>query len=100
MLFKGTKRRTAFKIVQEVDIVSDILNGFTEKEATIYYCTLPKDYIGLALDILTDIVFNSILTSNTLFSDTLLWTVYTCTTPGQVTDIVSALNDEFYRLRK
>ena len=61
MLFKGTKTRTAFQIVQEIDRVGGILNGFTEKETTCYYCTLPKDYLSLSISILTDMVFNSVL---------------------------------------
>ncbi len=61
MLFKGTKKRTAFQIVQEIDRVGGILNGFTEKETTCYYCTMPKEYLRLSIDILTDIVFNSVL---------------------------------------
>lgn len=62
MLFKGTKNRTAFQIVQEIDKVGGILNGFTEKETTCFYCTLPCDFTEHALDILSDMVFNSIFT--------------------------------------
>lgn len=60
MLFKGTKNRSAFSIVQAIDRVGGILNAFTEKEQTCFYCTLASEHLELAIDILSDMVFNSV----------------------------------------
>ena len=61
LLFKGTSNRTGLQIAQEIDRVGGILNAFTEKEATCFFCTLPKNYINLAIDVLSDMILNSIL---------------------------------------
>ncbi len=64
MLFKGTDKRSAFQIVQEIDRVGGILNAFTEKEQTCFYCTLAAEHVCLALDVLSDMVFHSSLPEN------------------------------------
>ena len=61
MLFKGTAKRNAYQIAQEVERVGGYLNAFTEKEITCFYCTLPGDSIDLAVDVLTDMYFSSVL---------------------------------------
>jgi len=61
MLFKGTAKRSAFQIAQAVERVGGYLNAFTEKELTCFYCTLPGDSIDLAVDVLTDMYFSSLL---------------------------------------
>ena len=61
MLFKGTESRTAFELIQAVDRVGGILNAFTEKEQICYYCTLASVHLELAIQILTDMIFHSIL---------------------------------------
>ena len=60
MLFKGTTRRSAYTIAQEIDRVGGFLNAFTEKEVTCYYCTLPHEQLELAIDVLSDMVFCSV----------------------------------------
>ena len=40
LLFKGTRRRTAKEIAEELDAVGGDLNAFTAKEHTCYYCLL------------------------------------------------------------
>jgi predicted Zn-dependent peptidase len=61
MLFKGTESRSAFEIVQTVDRVGGILNAFTEKEQICYYCTLASVHLELAVQVLTDMLFHSVL---------------------------------------
>ncbi|MQY76673.1 MAG: hypothetical protein GH155_03500 [Spirochaeta sp.] len=61
MLFKGTEKRTAFQIAQVIDRVGGFLNAFTEKELTCLFCTLPREYIELAIEVITDMVNNSVL---------------------------------------
>jgi predicted Zn-dependent peptidase len=55
MLFKGTKRRTALGIAEEVENVGGHMNAYTSKEITSYYIHLLKEDVPLALDILSDI---------------------------------------------
>jgi predicted Zn-dependent peptidase len=61
MLFKGTEKRSAYQIAQAVERVGGYLNAFTEKEVTCFYCTLPGGSIDLAVDVLIDMYFSSLL---------------------------------------
>ncbi len=47
MLFKGTARRTALSIAQEIDRVGGIINAFTEKETTCVYTIIPREHLRL-----------------------------------------------------
>jgi len=60
MVFKGSETRSAFLIAQEIDRVGGILNAFTEKEHTCFYCTLPSEYCNLAIDVISDMLFNPV----------------------------------------
>jgi predicted Zn-dependent peptidase len=60
MLFKGTKRRTAYQIAREIDDVGGHLNAFTSKEYTNFYVKVLKDDIALATDVLLDIFLNPV----------------------------------------
>jgi predicted Zn-dependent peptidase len=59
LLFKGTKRRTAAQIAEEIDAVGGELNAFTAKEHTCYYVHALDDDLPLAIDLLTDVVFSA-----------------------------------------
>jgi len=59
MAFKGTERRTALQIVEEIEAVGGYLNAYTSREATAYHARILKDNVGLAVDILADILQNS-----------------------------------------
>jgi predicted Zn-dependent peptidase len=61
MLFKGTARRTALAIAQEIDRVGGIINAFTEKEITCVYAIIPREHLRLAFDVLTDMTVNSVI---------------------------------------
>ncbi len=61
MLFKGTQKRTALQIAQDIDRVGGLINAFTEKEFTCIYVLLPKEHIGLAFDMLADMARGSLL---------------------------------------
>jgi predicted Zn-dependent peptidase len=63
MLFKGTERRSAFQIARDIERVGGYLNAFTEKEVTCFYCTLPAESAALAIDVLSDMYFCSVLDS-------------------------------------
>ncbi len=56
MAFKGTQRRTAIGIAEEIEAVGGELNAATSLETTAYYARVLKGDVGLALDILADIL--------------------------------------------
>jgi predicted Zn-dependent peptidase len=60
MIFKGTETRSAKDIAEEFDMIGGYLNAYTGKERTVYYGKVLKDDIKTGLDILSDIVINSI----------------------------------------
>lgn len=57
--FKGTEKRRAWQIIQSLEGVGGELNAYTNKESTVYYCAIQKEYLTRAVDILTDMVFRS-----------------------------------------
>jgi predicted Zn-dependent peptidase len=59
LLFKGTERRSAVQIAEEIDAVGGVLNAFTAKEYTCYYAKVLDENLPLAIDLLTDIFLNS-----------------------------------------
>ena len=59
LLFKGTARRTAAQIAEEIDAVGGELNAFTAKEHTCYYVHVLDDDLPLAIDLLSDVVFSA-----------------------------------------
>lgn len=61
MFFKGTKKRpTTFEISRELDKIGAEFNAFTGKEATGFYIKTKAKYLDLSLDILSDILLDSI----------------------------------------
>lgn len=61
MIFKGTPSRNAVQIVEAIEDVGGHVNAFTSREITAYHVHLLKDDAPLALDILADIVQNSVM---------------------------------------
>lgn len=59
MLFKGTKKRSALQIAQEVDRVGGEFNAFTTRELTCFHILLLNRDYKLGIDILSDILLNS-----------------------------------------
>ena len=58
--FKGTHRRSALQILNCLENVGGDLNAFTNKEDTVFYAAILKEHLPRAVDLLTDIVFNSV----------------------------------------
>jgi len=56
MAFKGTERRSASDIAEEIEAVGGELNAATSLETTAYFARTLKADIGIALDILADIL--------------------------------------------
>ena len=59
MAFKGTERRSARAIAEEIEAVGGHLNAYTSRESTAYYAKVLKEDVPLALDILADILLHS-----------------------------------------
>ena len=59
MAFKGTARRSALDIAAEIEAVGGHLNAYTSREHTAYYAKVLKADLGLAVDILADILQHS-----------------------------------------
>lgn len=66
MAFKGTRRRSALAIAQEIEAVGGYLNAYTSRENTAYYARVLKEDTGLALDILADILQHSVFDAEEL----------------------------------
>lgn len=64
MAFKGTKRRTALQIAEEIEDVGGYLNAYTSREMTAYYARVLADDLPLAMDVIADIVLNPIFDLN------------------------------------
>lgn len=58
-LFKGTKKRKSFQILNRIDGVGGELNAFTTKEETCIYATFLHDYHERVLELFADILFSS-----------------------------------------
>jgi len=59
MAFKGTERRSARQIAEEIENVGGEVNAATSTETTSYYARVLKDHVPLAVDILADILTES-----------------------------------------
>ena len=59
MMFKGTKKRTAFQISDEMDRIGAQVNAFTGKDATCYYAKSTTGHAEEAFEILADLFLNS-----------------------------------------
>jgi len=56
MAFKGTKRRSARDIAEQIEAVGGYLNAYTSREQTAFHARVLKSDVPLALDILADIL--------------------------------------------
>lgn len=60
MLYKGTKKRNSKQIAEEIERNGGELNGFTDEAITAYWCKLPSIHLNLGLEVLSDMINNSI----------------------------------------
>lgn len=58
MAFKGTARRSALQIAEEIEDVGGYINAYTSREMTAFYARVLRADVALALDVLADIVLN------------------------------------------
>src|ERR1700731_3015696 len=66
MAFKGTERRSALAIAEEIEAVGGHLNAYTSREHTAYYAKVLKENVALGVDILADILQHSAFDSKEL----------------------------------
>ncbi|CEF56602.1 M16 family metallopeptidase [Acetobacter ghanensis] len=59
MAFKGTARRSALQIAEEIENVGGHINAYTAREQTVFYVKLLKENMGLGIDIIGDILTHS-----------------------------------------
>ena len=59
MTFKGTERRNALQIINALERLGGELNAYTNKESTVFYAAIQKEHLRVAVDLLSDMVFNS-----------------------------------------
>ncbi|HEX4528581.1 MAG TPA: pitrilysin family protein [Acidimicrobiia bacterium] len=69
LLFKGTETRHAAEIAEAVESCGGDMNAFTGQEVTAYYVRVPDRFLGLALEILSDIVWSPALRSDEVESE-------------------------------
>jgi predicted Zn-dependent peptidase len=60
MFFKGTTERSAQEIVQAIENTGGSINAFTDKESTCCYARVLSDQVPVAIDIISDMIFNSL----------------------------------------
>jgi predicted Zn-dependent peptidase len=60
MAFKGTKRRSALQIAEEIEDVGGYINAYTSREMTAYYARCLSADVPRALDVISDIVLNPV----------------------------------------
>ena len=61
MLFKGTNRRTASRISEEVHEVGGYLNAYTSFDRTVFWVDCPGSAVRTALDVTADMLFGSLI---------------------------------------
>jgi predicted Zn-dependent peptidase len=66
MLFKGTRRRSARRIAEEMDAVGGNLNAATDKELTVFYAHVMDKHLPVAVDVLADMFLHSQLDAEEL----------------------------------
>jgi predicted Zn-dependent peptidase len=60
LLFKGTRKRTAAQIAEQIDAVGGVLNAFTGKEYTCYYAKVLGEDLKMTTELLADIFLDSV----------------------------------------
>ena len=70
LIFKGTRKRKAWHILNRMENVGGDLNAYTNKEETVIYSGFLTEHFGRALELLADIVFHSTFPQNEIEKET------------------------------
>ncbi|MDE6716217.1 MAG: insulinase family protein [Muribaculaceae bacterium] len=65
-LFKGTTHRKSYHIINRMERVGGELNAYTSKEETMIYSTFPAQYYERAIELMSDLIANSIFPADEL----------------------------------
>jgi len=60
MVFKGTKKRKAFHVINRLESLGGELNAYTTKEKICFYTSVLDNHLDKSIELLADITFNSI----------------------------------------
>ena len=63
MMFKGTEKRSARKIAEDVDKIGGQMNAFTGKEATCYYVKTTWENLETGAEVILDMINNAVFDS-------------------------------------
>jgi len=66
MLFKGSSKYSAKAIAEEFDGIGGNINAFTAKEYTCFYAKVLDIHLPIAMDILSNMFFNSLISATDL----------------------------------
>lgn len=66
MMFKGTNKRSAKQIADEMARIGGNINAFTSKECTSYYATTLSEHLPIAIQIIGDMMNNSLIDEKAL----------------------------------
>ena len=69
MAFKGTERRTKTELEMRIEDIGGHLNAYTSREQTVYYAKVFKKDVPEAMDILSDILQNSLLSEEAITAE-------------------------------
>jgi predicted Zn-dependent peptidase len=61
MVFKGTRRRSAKDIALALECLGGSLDAYTSREHTVYQARVLDEHLGIAVDVLGDLVFEPML---------------------------------------
>lgn len=64
MAFKGTQKRKSYHIINRLESLGGELNAYTTKEKICFYSAVLDDHLDKAVELLTDITFNSTFPDN------------------------------------
>lgn len=70
LIFKGTRKRKAWHILNRMENVGGDLNAYTNKEETVVYAAFLTEHFARAVELLSDIVFHSTFPQNEIEKET------------------------------
>ncbi|NCC09786.1 MAG: insulinase family protein [Bacteroidia bacterium] len=70
LIFKGTQKRKAWHILNRMENVGGDLNAYTNKEETVVYAAFLSEHLERALELLSDIVFQSVFPQHEIEKET------------------------------
>ena len=95
MVFKGTEKRTAKEISEEIDNLGGHINAFTSKEITAFYTVTLSEHVEKSIEILSDILLNSTFTEENLEKEKKVVIEEIRMYQDMPEDLVHDLNSEF-----